>query len=337
MTTPALAGLRSAYPGARITLQLWPGSRPGWLDDVQQHGNLFDATIHDDTSGEFKGPIGTTRWIVELRRGRYTAAITMHGGTRAAWTWWSARIPVRIGNAVKPELKPLFTYNEDQGRLRPSKHEVEYNYELLRPLGVTGKPGPMLFPSSTGEVRDAATLLASNGIDLKRPIVIVNPTHGGSSRPWPIHRFAEVARIISQSRNAQIVLVGAEALPESRVLLNRIGESAFDLSGQTPLPLLAAILRLSTMHISVDTGTMHLAAACRTPCVTLIPVGNLWDQKVRWRPWSVEHALIGPIERCSDCVSPYCTRTQTACIDSITVDSVVKSALGLFGKVQSQP
>ena len=325
MTTPMLVGLRRALPDAHITLQLWPNAVTSWLPPPGEL-RLYDDLLWDDSAGAYSGAGGYLAWVRELKSRRFDAAVSLHGGKRTAWSWWMAKIPVRIGN-VPRELGPLFTRNDRQNRGRPDRHEVEYNFDMVRPLGLTGSPGPMVWQISEQDRLEANQLLDSLGRIKGRPLAVVNPTHGGSSRLWQADRFAAVAAKLASGSGVQIALIGSkENSATSAKLLPTIANDALDLTGATSLPVLAAILEKAALHLSIDTGTMHLAAAVGTPCVTVMPLASFWDSRIRWQPWATEHRLIGPSERCTDCIPGLCRRRQTVCIDSISVDQVTNAA-----------
>ncbi len=332
MTTPTLCGIRSALPSAEITLLLWPNAAGGWLPRNGSSKTLYDNVLWDDAAGEFSGANGFLKYVRLLKQRRFDAAVSLHGGSRTGLSWKLAGIPTRIGN-VRREIALFFNHNHLQQRRNPDRHEVEYNFDLARPLGVQGEPGRMVWPISDDDRLAAATVLESAGREKGRPIIAINPTHGGSSRSWPGERFVNTARVLSKQTGAHIALIGGPEHADGNALLAAgMGADTLNLTGKTTLPILAAVLQESLAHISVDTGTMHLAAAVGTPCVTVFPVAEFWDQRVRWLPWKTDHRVVGPESRCSDCLPLSCKRTQTVCIDSISVDAVVGAALELLAR-----
>ncbi len=320
MTTPLLAGLRTTYPQAQITLLLWPPKPGPWLTASSP---LFDSTLWDDAAGRFRGIGGVLRLSREIRSRNFDAALSLHSGSRSAWAFRWAGIPLRIGTTGK-YYRRLFTHNIRQDRGAPDRHEVEYNFDMGRVLGVSGDPGPMRFPITDSDEATAETLLGAD----RRPTVVLNPTYGGSSRPWPTDRFLVVARRLVEEAGVRVAVTGlASDAPTTAPLVAALGSSALDLTGKTGVGAMAAVLRRSALHLSIDTGTSHLAAAVQTPCVTLFPSSEHWEQRIRWRPWQTEARLIGPATRCAGCLPERCHRQGVACVESITVESVAEAAL----------
>lgn len=325
MTTPALAGLRRAHPRAQITLLLWSRTPGPWL----QGHPLFDATLWDDEAEQYGGARGAIRLLAELRNRRFDATVTLHRGSRYAWLFRLAKIPYRIGSTDKAYGR-FYTHNLKQNRDAPDRHEVEYNYDMMRVLGVEGDPGPMVSPVTSEDAAQAGRLLAGRRRE-DVPLVLINPTHGGSSRTWPADRFVLAAREIAAARPVQFAFIGVDADREhNRPLAKALGPETLDLTGETTVGELGAVLQRSALHISIDTGTAHLAAAMGTPCVTLFPFSEHWDQRVRWRPWQTETRILGPTLHCDSCRPYCCSRSQTACVESITPHAVVCACLELL-------
>lgn len=325
MTTPALAGLRETYPNARITLLLWPPEPGAWLEGHP----LFDEMLWDDQEGAYSGTGGALRLLARIRAHQFDAAVSLYGGGRYAWLFRLANIPLRVG-CTRKSYGRLFTHNFPDNRSAPDRHEVEYNFDMMRPLGVSGAPGPMVYPVTAAEDSQAIRLLAERGWD-GAPFVIVNPTHGGSSRLWPPERFAAASRQIVAETGARLALIGVPMDREgnARIAVG-IGPGTLDLTGDTSVGVLGAILRRSALHLSVDTGTAHLAAAMGVPCVTVFPASQYWDERIRWSPWMTETRVLGPTVRCTSCRLYDCNRAQTACIDSIAPEAVARAAMELL-------
>jgi ADP-heptose:LPS heptosyltransferase len=70
-----------------------------------------------------------------------------------------------------------------------------------------------------------------------------------------------------------------------------------------------------------NTGAAHVAAAVGTPTVSLFPPTI---PAVRFRPWMVEHELLGDQEiACRGCRARVCPRADHACVAGVSVDDVL--------------
>jgi len=106
------------------------------------------------------------------------------------------------------------------------------------------------------------------------PFVILNPGFAGlgredyrGHRAWPAHHWMRLIETITGAKGWAVAMNGAQA--EQPVL-----EPLLKLSGVrslvgSSLPELVSAIRSARCVVSVDTGTMHLAAALGTPVVAL--------------------------------------------------------------------
>lgn len=326
MSVPTLAALRAHVPGCHIALLLRRPDPGEWLTRHPLVDDVIWCNPDDHT-----GRRGIAGVIQELRKRRFDVAIYRGRRANFVWMFWLAGTPMRIAGS-KRYVKYLITHNTGDNREVPDRHEIEYNLEQLRPLGINATDTQMRFPISLQEQTQADALLREHNIQEGETLIAINPGYAGSSRPWPAERFAEVGKQLAAATNARILIIGRTGDTEMKNDFRAIiGTACVDLTGKTSVPLLAAILQRCRLHISIDTGTSHLAAAMDTPNVTLFPYIKHWEQRVRWRPWQPEaqQKLLGPSARCAGCERK-CTKTQNACVDSITVEQVVSAALDLL-------
>ena len=326
MSVPTLAALRAHFPGCHIALLLRRPDPGEWLTRHPLIDDIIWCNPDDHTRRQ--GMAGVVR---ELRKRRFDVAIYRGRNAHFVWMFWLAGISMRIAGSNR-YYKFLITHNTACNRETPDRHELIYNLEQLRPLGITAPDTAMRFPVSPQEQAQADALLREQGVRDGDTLIAINPGYAGSSRPWPAERFAEVGKRLAAEAGARILIVGrsGDAQMENG-FCEVIGPACVDLTGKTSVPLLAAILQRCRLHISIDTGTSHLAAAMDTPNVTLFPYIKHWEQRVRWRPWQPEsqQRLLGPLVRCAGCAQR-CTKTENACVDSITVAQVVAAALDLL-------
>ena len=325
LATPALVGLREMYPAAKITLLVGPTDPGAWLTDR----SLFDDYLIDQGHRLHNRPPHTLALLREIRRSNFDIALSLWSNSRSAWLFKLAGIPVRIGSS-KRKYRDLYTHHVERSQDVPTLHEVEAHDELLRVLGYSGTPGRLRWTFTDAEARQADALLRGTRIEPGNGFIALNPTCGGSSRNWTPAGFLAMARLL-RGTGLPLVLIGATGDREYNArLAQALDAPRADLTGQTSIGVLAALLSRASLHISVDTGTMHLAAAMQTPCVTIFPFMHHWEQRVRWRPWMTDYRLIGPRLRCSDCVVGKCARTQNVCMDSIPPEEIAEAARELL-------
>jgi ADP-heptose:LPS heptosyltransferase len=111
-------------------------------------------------------------------------------------------------------------------------------------------------------------------------LVVIARGSGGLPTAWHEERWVETIRYAHHELGYNILYVGtaadANALATLRDLADGIGTS---LAGATSINQLAALIALSDMVISIDTGGMHVTRAVGTPMVIL---GLAWEKPVIW-------------------------------------------------------
>ena len=124
--------------------------------------------------------------------------------------------------------------------------------------------------------RDAETLLRRKGIDGKTPVIAMATGASVEIKRWPVDSFARVCqRMLDLLPNYRIVLLGsgAEDRERNQAILKcaggRLQGRIADLTDETSVMTLSALLSRVEILLSNDTGTMHVAALFGTPSVCL--------------------------------------------------------------------
>jgi len=102
------------------------------------------------------------------------------------------------------------------------------------------------------------------------PLVAMHPGTGSyaPSRRWPAEKFAGVADLLADA-GITTVLLGTREDGADRVARACLRARPLDLSGRTPLPVLAAVLRRVDAYLGNDSGVTHLAATVGAAVVAL--------------------------------------------------------------------
>ncbi|MBU1041058.1 MAG: glycosyltransferase family 9 protein [Proteobacteria bacterium] len=150
-------------------------------------------------------------------------------------------------------------------------------------------------------------------------------------RRWPVERFAQVARGLSQAGYAPVLVGTAEEKDlgnRLRALLNTpVPTPVIDLLGQTGLPELAAVLAACRLLVTNDTGTMHLAAGLGVPCLALfLATAQPWDTG----PYLPGSICLEPDMDCHPCGFGQTCERNEACRQAIDPDSVLGLALTML-------
>jgi heptosyltransferase-2 len=350
MCTPAIALLRQIFPQATIdaicrrsVAPVFSGSR-----------DLNSVIVADerDLSRE---------QLMDLRNRGYDAALLFTNSLRSAWAAYRIGIPRRIGfsrNARRLLLTLPLHYNsydwqtptpepisrksippdehrQEQPDALPGKrpHHMTDYYACLalwtaESLGYTPAPNKML---ETGPMRievlpEADTtldqLLAQHNL-AGRVLIGVNPGAAyGKAKRWPLPRMAEVADLLAAKYNAAIVSTASRAEAALDEELNAISTcDIVPLGQQLDLNGLAALVRRMKLLITNDSGTMHIAAALRTPTVAIFGPTD-WNVTA---PYHANAEIVRQSPRCAPCLLRECPIDHRCMLD-VQVQDVIAAA-----------
>ncbi len=323
LTLPVCSTLRNALPEARISMLVRNYVRPVVL------GNTFvdEVLWEDDDRGAPRSFQALRR---EIHEKHFDAAIVVRPTLRNALLAATARIPVRVGTGYR-WYSGLLTHRVFEHRKTAHRHELDFNRNLLAPLGITPDRS---FPPDYGIAvadrtkREMRSILGSFGVDDRHQVVVLHPASGGSAREWPPDRFREVGLRLAALNDVRVVVTGMPSEERTlRRVLDRSCPPFISLVGHLALASLAALLERASLFIANSTGPLHLANALGTPVIGLYPPVRPMSA-ARWGPYggrSVSLSGTGP-DNCDRCVgSGHC-----ACMLSIPINQVVDVASELL-------
>ena len=322
MTTPALAGVREAFPDARIVLL----ARPLVAELFRHHPDVDEVMVYE-LPGRHEGLFGRLRLAGELRRRRFDGALLLQNAFDAALIAFLGRVPERAGYPTDGR-RILLTLPVPLTPGILERHEVEYYLCLLDGLGIPRPVPASLKLAVTGEEKEAMTArLALLGIERGAPVVAINPgaTYGSAKRWYP-ERFAAVADHLIEDAGAQGLLFGSAGDRESTA---EVGKNArhplIDIAGKTNLKEAIALIARCRIFVSNDSGLMHVAGALGIPTIAIFGSTN----PVTTSPVGEKSVVIHHDVDCSPCLKPVCP-TDFRCMDLIGVEEVYTAARKLM-------
>jgi len=259
---PVLTALRQRFPEAHIA---WVVNR-SYEPLLQGHPDL-DQVIPFDRGAAKLGLINalTTyhRFFRTLRQGRFDLAIDLQGLFRSGLITWGTVAARKVGLAGAREGARWFYTDVVPVPDPQATHAVDRYWLAAEALGASG-PKRFHVPIGPDDHRWAEGLLRG----LPRPWLAVGVGSRWVTKRWPTDHFATLVRKAQDRFGGTAIFVGGHDETEAaRAVARRLRAVTIDLTGQTCLPRLAAVLARADVMLANDTGPLHLAAALGRPVV----------------------------------------------------------------------
>ncbi|HLF86655.1 MAG TPA: lipopolysaccharide heptosyltransferase II [Nitrospiria bacterium] len=316
LTTPALSAIRKEFPGATIHLL---AKRP--VAELLGKDPGIDNIMVYDIHGRHQGPLGRIKLIEEIKNESFDMAILLQNAFEAALIAFLSAIPIRYGYNTDGRGSllnlPVPCTKETLGL-----HQVYYYLNLVRSISSREYRSEPLLRITAEEEAWADKLLNRSGC-IGRPIIGINPgSTYGSAKRWPIERFAMLSDILIEQHSSRVIIFGGPGEKElGAQIAGLMKEAPLDLSGETSIRELMALIKRCDLFITNDSGPMHIAAAFGVPVVAIF--GPTDHQTTS--PFGDGHMIIRKEIQCAPCLLRECP-TEHECMKSIMVDDVLDAS-----------
>jgi ADP-heptose:LPS heptosyltransferase len=235
---PVLTALRRRFPSAQVT---WVVNR-GFETLLEGHPHL-DAVLTWDRRATrqswARGGLAFVRFLLELRRRQFDLVLDLQGLLRSGLMTWSTGAPRRI-------------------------HAVDRYWLVAEALGAAVGTPTFHLPVPVSEQAWAAERLRG----CPRPWLMIGVGASWMTKRWPPEHFATLAlRAQAEFGGTAVFVGGKDEMPLARAAAVSLTGTVRDLTGQTTLPQLAAVLARADVMVANDTGPLHLAVALGRPVV----------------------------------------------------------------------
>jgi heptosyltransferase-2 len=321
MTIPALRELRRVLPDAHLTL-----TTRSWSEGLFRDADFLDDLLIYDRRGMGSVARATREW----RARRFDLAILFQNAFEAALIAAVARVPLRLGYATDGR-RALLTHALPLPSWHGERHEVFYYLNIISELerllrgssDVLEREPRFDLRVNAARRAEARELLKAHGASMDGPLVALCPGSTNSrAKRWPGERYAALADRFVDEMGASVVLVGsAEEVGVSRAVSEQMRRRAVMLTGRTDLSGAVAVLSLSDMLITNDTGPAHIAAALERPALVIFGPTD----PATTRPFSQRAQIIRRPPECAPCMLRDCP-IDHRCMTAITHDEVFARA-----------
>lgn len=328
LSTPVLELIKRNFPKCHLAMLVSP-----YTQALLENNPYLDEVIVDDQENRYKGVRGLYGLAKLLKEKKFDVSILLHPSWRLAYLLYLAKIRYRIGTAYR-FYSFFFNLKIFQHRKTIEKHEVEYNLDMLFPLGITvEKTLPKVYLSHKEE-EEGRVLLEEFGVNSNDLVVVIHPGSGNSSLNFPAKKFGHLADMLIEKDGAKIILTGKKGESDlADIVTKNMKTSPINLVGKLGLRQLASILNKADLMISNSTGPMHLATSLGTPVVAIFCPIKTASPK-RWGPYGENHQVILPlVPLCQKCDLERCRYYN--CMDKIDTQEIYIKAKSILNSKRS--
>lgn len=278
IATPLIHELRANYPAATIdVLAMWPGSKD--LLESNPHVNrVFQKNLIKCSKLE------GLKFLWSLRRERYQLSINTHPQSRIHYriAAWLAGAEVRISHEYECFNfldRWLVTAVLPQDYTR---HSVDNNFDVLPLIGakLTLPTHEMELFLTPVEAQHAVEFWQKGKLTGQKVLGVHVGSGGTKNLPlkrWPLKSYAGLIRQLNKERPDLRVLLfgGPEETKDHQIVLAQADQNLTQEAKTKNLRETAALMKLCSAFLSVDTALMHIAAALGVPNQIVIEAPTL--------------------------------------------------------------
>lgn len=253
-TTPVIRAVKSRFPESKLSY-----ITGRYSSFVPEHNPHIDETMivepPYETSGKFSALMAFARGISRISKSNFDLFVSFHRSRILASLGLFGRAEKIVGFSSASPMIDLSV------KFDPLRHEVLRYLDLVSVLDCQPRGMDLEYVTTPAEDETAQDLLEKSGSN--EEFAVIAP--GGGENPgtimhikrWPVAGYRRVAKYIRERYNIPVITVGSKSE-------RKLGDSVkpdMNLAGRTTFPLLAAVLKRSSIVIANDSGPLYLASA----------------------------------------------------------------------------
>jgi lipopolysaccharide heptosyltransferase II len=312
--------LRRGFPKAMLAWAVEPASFPL----LEKHPAVNEVIVFDRNHWW----TATIPFLRTIRSRRFDLVLDLQRHLKSGLiSWWSGA-PQRVGfhKLDCKEFNWIFN-NLYIAAIGDSISKLDHYLKFVEYLGIEAEPIEWKIKLVPQEESGVARHLAR----VHRDFAVLFVGSRWESKRWFASQIAACAREIERRYGLDAVLLGSkEDVPLAEQAEAQELSRVVNLTGQTSLREAIGIVAKAAVAVGPDTGLMHIAAAVRTPVV------SLWGatSPLRTGPYGFEHLTVQGHAECSPCYLRRCPIGRV-CMQSIDIEEVAaKVGLALARRSQ---
>lgn len=340
VSIPAFHSIRESYPNAKITLLTnVDAENPNFVmaKGILPEEGMFDKVLtYVSNRGKYGSLWEYAKLLPTLKNRKFDVVVylttrnrTVSQINRDTKFFRLAGIKNIIGaktlllnRLVMTEIRPLSKVGS----------ELEFLLECILEEGFTDKKNINVSLNLTDNERNFSTGWLENNCGNalnENRLFGVALSSKWESKNWEVDNFLQVITQMIEKRNAFPVFFGGSGEIEIGDKLIKVLSVGANAAGQLNIRKAAAALENCRIFLGNDTGTTHLAASVKTPCIAIFAAV---DWAGRWYPFGDSNTVFRETVECEGCHSPVCFNNNK-CLRLIEPEKVIQACLKTWDKV----
>lgn len=272
---------KETYPESHVTLFVSPLNFPGMVK------NKFLDRVYVFNKKKLFNPIYFLETLKLLREG-YDLAIVPVVVSISFTSNLLARLSksrIRIGAKSlngEPNLSAFFFDRrvELDWRKHPDSNVSERNLDIVRPFGINTNNYKSEITFNGVDTAAAKKFIGEFGDKAKKLLIGLHVGAGKENNRWSLQNYALLVKKLENNFPANFYLTGGWAEKEELNYITKNVDVSFGKFVNRSIPQIAALISMSDLFISNDTGIMHVAGTTDTPQISVFGPTNPFN----WAP-----------------------------------------------------
>ncbi len=316
LSTPVLPNLRDWAPDCRIDFLVERFAAP-----VLNNNPFLDNVLTYDVRTESSVSI-----ISRVRKNKYDLIIDLFANPRTAIITALSGAKFRVGFPFKWRKVAYNILVEPRSGI---VHNVEFNLDALRRLGIPVRYSRPLFYLDENSKKFAARFVAEHNLKSNK-FITVNIGGGWQIKRWGASNFRRLSELISRRPGLPVVvLYGPSEAAEAAEIARAHGVI---LAPPTSLHEMGAVMKSSLLLVTNDSGPMHIAAALDIPTLAIFGPTSPRLQG----PYGNKSEVVRNEKL--DCLECNLTRCSIGnlCMTQLEPETVLEKLLVLISRIQQE-
>mgnify|MGYP001462570380 CR=1 FL=1 len=251
-------------------------------------------------AGETLQPEECMALVRDLQARQFDAAIIFTAYSQsplpAALLVYMAGIPLRLAYCRENPYNLLTHWLPDKEPYSLIRHQVRRDLDLVAAVGAQTTNTHLSLLVTETALKSAFAKLVTRGIPISDSWIIVHTGVSEKKREYPLQHWIQTVQLLRQTFDLPILLTGSAGETEQATAIGAAaGGSVHMMAGVFTIEEFVAVIHEAQLVISVNTATVHIAAATDTPVIVLYALTNPqhtpWAEFARVLPFPVQEAL----------------------------------------------